>query len=732
MVFPIYKGNTNFWQKFVILFLSSIFGFYFFLMISLNSYLYGTHSEPTKNTVILKIISFLDKAGFISNCSTAVQYAGVSIYLKTAIVIILFICLGFYFCSINKNIWIWKNHNLFIIGLIICVLAILFQINGTSIFCWAGYFPIDKSKAPIFGISQEVRSDEWAVWTPMAISQEYAGYDDINPFIHGGEIDPTWISIGGIPAKNKALVFKPLYWGFILFGSSYGLSILWVLRTLILFFSSYYCALIYTKNNKPISAAAACMITLSPYVQWWFSQSIAEVFFYPQLIILCLWKYLHTESLKYRIILSIISAWLLGCFCMIAYPAWLIPMVYLMVFLILYIFIMQKNQLSGKDIFILCTPLILVIGWLGVIIKDSWPTLQAIRDSVYPGSRFYTGHRLDRNLFTGIYGLLLPLSKVPVSNKCELSAFLSFAPIGMVLAFHNVIKEKKLDGFSIILLTVEIISWMIELFGVPVIVAKITLISQCTRLTALIGFVDVLLLIKGLSKRIFLPKISATLILILFSILNTYSIALKISPMRKGTILILLMFHVFIYAILLFPSYDKLVHDRFISFSIITIMIMAGGFVNPVQKGIDAISDSDLLNNIRLISDEQDALYIVESNFPIPNYLLLGKKSVFNSTQVYPEINSWKAIDPASNFIKIYNRLCHINVSITEKETNITLIQGDLIYLELNANDLVKLDIQYVISKRELSEINHVIFDRISETNGWKVYKITSKTTPSY
>ena len=163
---------------------------------------------------------------------------------------------------------------------------ILLGLNNSSISLWRQYLQGEYPIA-LWGQGRLGRSDEWAVWTPMLFSQAAQGFPAVNTAINASAVDPALVAVGGLPAWNLAAVFKPFYWGFLLFGIEAGYSIMTLLRFGGLFAVSYLCARKYTRGSKPLSVAAAFLITLSPYVQWWFSQSICEVLLFAQLIVLC-------------------------------------------------------------------------------------------------------------------------------------------------------------------------------------------------------------------------------------------------------------------------------------------------------------------------------------------------------------------------------------------------------------------------------------------------------------
>jgi len=229
-------------------------------------------------------------------------------------------------------------------------LYVAFELNGTSLYRWSVYFGGAEEYRPLFGTARAVRGDEWAAWSAFTMSQEYAGWPAVNRLIADGDISTVWISVGGIPAFNPAVIFKPLYWGFLLLGTDKGISILWVLRFILLFFVSFEFARVYTGNNRKLSFAAAMMITLAPYVQWWFSQSIAEVFIFGQGMLLCLHFYLGSDKRGSRMAAAAMLAYCLGCYVMIGYPSWLISTLYVLIPAAGVMIAQNRSCLGKKDI----------------------------------------------------------------------------------------------------------------------------------------------------------------------------------------------------------------------------------------------------------------------------------------------------------------------------------------------------------------------------------------------
>lgn len=53
----------------------------------------------------------------------------------------------------------------------ILIICVIFQISGSSIGCWENVLGYNTDRGVLAGISRPIRSDEWAVFTPMALGQ---------------------------------------------------------------------------------------------------------------------------------------------------------------------------------------------------------------------------------------------------------------------------------------------------------------------------------------------------------------------------------------------------------------------------------------------------------------------------------------------------------------------------------------------------------------------------------
>ena len=602
-------------------------------------------------------------------------------------------------------------------GIIVFALVwIILGLNSSSISLWKSFLLGDQPTA-LWGSGRAIRSDEWAIWTPMVFSQDALGYPAVNTAINATSVDPTLVAIGGLPARNLAVVFKPFYWGFLFFGLETGYSMMSLFRFAGLLIVSYLCAQQYTKGNRPLSAAAACLIALSPYVQWWYSQSICEVLLFPQMIVLCWIMALKEKGPWRQVRWGTAAAWCFGCFVMVVYPAWQIPAAYLMLAVLVLIVIRHRKEIHIGFAARMLAPLLLSLILLFFIFRGSWDTLMNVRNSVYPGQRLYTGGNRPQNLFTGLFSLIFPFRfDIEGTNVCELSCFLSFAPAGIILAIVRRIRTKEKDPFAAILIGFVAVFGLLSLIRLPAWLTQATLLSQCTRPAFIIGLCDLLLLIRTLAQkdRGWFSARSSLLIALGCTVLSIGMMYLSIDPPK-------------VYLFLLIPAalwsfwlIFSGVSRRLTAVTLCLLVVIGGLFVNPVQKGFSEVQELPTVSLVRSAGlDPETTVIAVEAGWPIPNSLLLAGYKVLDSTQPYADPDRWAAIDPDRKWMNVYNRLCNFSLTVSD-ETDLQLPkkgEANIQQLLLTVEDLKKLGVNTLLTREEYPELPLIAADDL-----WSLY----------
>lgn len=617
------------------------------------------------------------------------------------------------------------HKNRYWIALALFLVIVVFEINNTSMYQWAEFAQLKgaENEAPFWGVTRSIRMDEWCVWSPMAISQQSVGYPAVSNLIAGGNITTEWISMGGIPAFSPAAVFKPFYWGFLVFGTSRGFSFLFACRLILLFLVSYELAEKYTKRNHALSCAAAFMITLSPYVQWWFSQSIAEVLIFGQAMVLAFCWFTEEKRSWKKTLLAVGFAWSLGCFVMVCYPSWLISVAWLIIPVC--IWKAKQSRIRLPEIIRIGCPVLVSLALLGIIAYNSRETLWNVLNSKYPGGRLITGGGLADKQIADLYSVFLPFMKRFLANESESATWITFVPAGIVITVCNMIRARKADGLSCVILGVELVHVLFALVGFPVWLAKITFFSQISRPELTIGICDTVLLIRSLSqKEEAYPPLSAGILAFSFLMIHICYVSSK-QVMDTALMVVFAGIYLFVYLSVFSFSAKRKQSVRFTVAMLMIVALLGGGFVNPLQQGMGWVDKLEIVRDMRQTGTKTD-LWYVEAGYPVTNLPLLAGRCAFNSTQVYPDVNKWKEVDPLGEYEDVYNRFANISADLTEEETSFELVAGDHVYIHLNFWDLQKLGVKYILSAKDYSE-KDVPLLQLKKADGYWIYLALDK-----
>lgn len=173
----------------------------------------------------------------------------------------------------------------------------------------------------LMGIPREIRSDEWLINTPFALSQLRDGLHPVSSLLASGDTNVT--PIYAHPCWSFSTLFRPFLWGHLFFDASAGLAFFWIARLVILFLVTIQFGLYLFSQRRGISFAFASMVTFSSTVQWWFAvNGIAELFIFGQGLVVALDCFLKSESLRSRFLISTMMSWAAAAYVLVIYPAW--------------------------------------------------------------------------------------------------------------------------------------------------------------------------------------------------------------------------------------------------------------------------------------------------------------------------------------------------------------------------------------------------------------------------
>ena len=624
-----------------------------------------------------------------------------------------------------KNLYDWLFKKRFMLGLLLFLLLVLGKFNGSSYGMWNTYiepnYPVSSLNS-IMAPIRAIRSDEWLVNSPHVLSEFDNNFAYYNSFSRSVPTD--MFTTLPVPIKSIMIVTKPFLIGYLFLGKDYGMSFYWWGRLIVLFLVTFEFFRIFTKDNRKLSLLGTILVTFSPAIFWWYSQYLVEQLIGGNLAIIMFYHLLHSKEKKKKILYSVGIGLGFLIFFFTLYPAWLIPLGYFYLILALYILYEyhKLEKIKLKDLAYLLIPISIFLVFLIIFFMKSYDTYKIISSTIYPGGRISLGNEGFANLFYYPLSILFPY--LNMNNPCEASTFYSFFPFSLILAVYLIIKNRK-DNILLISLTILVTLFiLVTILPIPSILAKLTLLSRVpgTRLAVIISYILVFITILVLNK-INLTKNSKNILFVLSVIIAfgvTYYGYKLILPNYSIKVFLLGSFALLvIFGLMIFKK------ENLLLLSITLLCLLATIWVNPLMKGFSGIYEKPLAKELENYQDENKK-WLVLDNFVIPNYFLANGLKVINSTNVYPNMDFYHLLDKDLKYEDVYNRYAHLEVTLTDDETSFSNSGEDLVRLNLNNNDLCKLDVDYLGSLTDVSKFanQNVSFEEMYHLDNVYLYQV--------
>lgn len=640
---------------------------------------------------------------------------------------------------------------------VLLVVLVALQVSGSSLALWGNLLddvPYSDLEGVLFGIPRTIRTDEYVVFTPLAFSQEHAGYAAVADLARSVPTDLTLVYAQ--PCWDVATLFRPFFWGYLIMGSAFGLSFFWCGRLIVLFLVSFEFGRNLTRDNRPFALFYAVSISLAPITQWWFSvNGTAELLIFAQGGILAFARFLRATTRSRRIAWSSIAAYSAGCFVMIVYPAWQVSIAYFIVaFCIAEIVRCRQDDagalsrsIGARSAFVsywlaLLCALAVVVALIAVSFANSMDVVRAVSNTEYPGNRISTGGGLWPLLFDWVCSWVYPLYyQFILPNACERAEMFSLFPLGIILSIVSL--RYRRDPRVIALLVTEAVLLVYGIVGFPDWLARITLLSNVpsSRLVFALGLCDMVLLTLGAMACLERPRrdtaphaapsYAGNLKLALASVVfaaavTALSLGVCHPELTYAPFICLCVVFVALatYALCAISLGDRRAIRHLIC--IIAVIAMAGLCVNPVQRGISALQDNGTMQLAKSVSEnDPQAVWAGDTSIPAQALLASGIRAI-NSVALYPDLDTWRKIDSEGALEWAYNRYAHIAMEPTKEETSFVLESPDTLIVRINADDIPKLGINYWLSKKDLESYNtnRVRFVQMGSHKSWSIFKI--------
>lgn len=655
-------------------------------------------------------------------------------FLRTALLLCpLFLLLVHLFFPADR-IWTFVDRYRFPLAACVLAGAVALDVNGSSIAMWNRYVPNDSAQTPLFGQERSIRSDEWAVFTPLTMAQSFAAsawpyFNDIPRAM------PTdMYSVYAQPVRHPLLVFRPFLAGHVLFGFSRGLAFFWTSRWLALLLAMYGLFKLLTDNDKPLSAVAALLVMLAPAVQWWGAiNALAEMLVFGALFVLCLDRFLQAGGVRGRCWPAIGMGYSGVAYAMTLYPAAMVPLAYVFGALSLWT---VCRRIRGFRVDAATLGLLGAVAAAGALCLLGYLCLSAdafrtLSDTVYPGRRFHCGGGLLEGTALSWGNLFFPWtpSWIETSNSFELAMFLDFFPLGLVLFACSSLRGKRLDAASFLLVAVTVFLAVYGFVGFPPWLARVSLMSRSTpnRAAVALSFVQFLLLVRSLA--VLRPKPG-----ILAAAAGSAAFAcLAVALSRFAYPTYLTGFRLALVGLVAAGTCCSLLQFRLrrktAAASLVALACAAGAFVNPVQQGDAGILRSDLARTIRGIAERDHGSWLVEGAFPLVQIPLLVGAPTVNAANLYPALSRWRTLDPEEKAKEIWNRYANMVLFELESDGKPAFSPGrapDQFRVKTSNEWIRRLDVSYVMSQKDLAPLSDEVaqYNLLCRVSGWNIYQV--------
>jgi len=606
----------------------------------------------------------------------------------------------------------YKVFSFLFISSALFILLVIFKIHGSSIPYWNNIIHSDKKEGLILGNPRLIRDDEWGISTPYILSQCARNFPLENESFGTGKA-PLCTNIN-LPVYHYITMFRIQNWGFFFMDLERAYSFHWNYKTFGLLISFFLLLMLLTENNFFLSLFGTAWIYLTSMIQWWFSTNSTPEMITSFSVIFISSVYILSSRKKHLILFSLLLFILFSVnFLLCLYPPYQIPAFYLLIFLLTsYLFkhFKKENFKSKMILKIICLiaaiiiPIIIICSFY----IEAGETITIMRNTFYPGKRISSGADLGYGKYlSGFYDIYYSEANFPRDwlNVCEASNFIFLFPVVLFINLKNLLSRKKNDIMEISLLVYIIVISIWVLYGIPPLIAKLTLLNRVPGNRALygLGIANIILTIiflnnKNSPEKEFLKKFGIPALMIIILIIHgLYLKSLYEFFNLEKFFLICILFGIISYL---------MANKKTLLFSTgIIILVLPNYLINPFSIGLSPIFEKELTRVSREIYvRDREAKWVVFGDERIANFLKSTGINIFNGTKYIPDLKTMKNLDPELKYEHIYNRFGYIKVISTENKPHLEDLSFSYnnmldysIYINPSSEKLNRIGIKYLV-----------------------------------
>ncbi|MDP8990027.1 MAG: hypothetical protein M3N41_08110 [Acidobacteriota bacterium] len=606
-----------------------------------------------------------------------------------------------------------------ILSLSVFGIASLADLNGSSTGFYRkfGYAPPQK---PLLGEARGIRSDEWTFHTPAILNQALRPDPFAVERIVAGDHAISLVS--NVPIRQVSTLFRPQFWPFFLLPLDYAFAAYWQLKGLVLIAGVFTWLLLVTQSSLA-SATGALWYFFSPFTQWTYSWPSLL----PEMVgLLCLTLvfvcYLTVGTKRFGLLFA--GAGAAACsinFILCGYLPHLIPLCWFAAFFLAgWCFVFRKSILRREALHLrllaITGAVVLIAVVAAIVYIDLRPAIAIEAATIYPGQR-----RLAGGFAFSAPVLLshfLPWSETETrfpaltGNICEAAGFLWFAPMTWLWWRPRAAPFAKNIAFLVLSMFFLFIGlWMVapipeqagRFFGL-----NLTYGTRCLPALGLANIAIVALFLSTPRDRtaassrsrwsIWILRCTVTLVLFTALVIAANASIQWFFSWREvlvsagvGTLLIVLLFfgprHGF--AAVLIP-----------------LQMVMFGSVNPLERGLSAITSSELARFLESHPElRKDRWLVYSDSLAASGFLNALGCDVYTKCRYIPDVDHFALFKARGLDTDLMNRGAYFTARLIDASapSRFELVNSSVIRWHVGVSDplLKQLGIRYLAFDKE-------------------------------
>lgn len=617
-------------------------------------------------------------------------------------------------------------------------LALLFENNRIAM----------HDAKPWLGKGQGIRSDEWEVITPMAISQK--NHQPKFPIINSnwGHDGHNMLVVGmtGVPVAHVSAIAKPATWGFFVFDLRHALAWYWWFPFFSCLIALWLVLQKFFQLDWKISAALATSFAFAPYSAT-FSGWPAYTTFFPLASLLFIQKIVQNQRLLFALAYGLLLGVSISGFALVLYPAWQISLIYIFIpFGLAWCWQERKNlhfrstQWVGSLVALCASLCILGFWWI-----DAKEAVHAIQNTVYPGQRVLeVGGDIDPWFFIkGLLSLQTMYRPTTLMDPSDAGSFI-FLPLALVVSGALTFishKNTRLLGTVLAAYMLAAIAYMF--IGSNAAIARWSLWGAVTsyRLDLALGLVQIFLMAWIFSSTKDTGPVKPWLRWTAWSAgIATFSWGWWLYQRLPFTIASDLLEPVFWLSLITWGAlayFFIIRHYTYVTVLFLLWMLAISLPFNPLgQAPNNIVLDNTLTQTIkRIIFNGKNGQIAIIGERTWPLVLAIADLHVTNSVFYHPPITFWKKMDPTGDSTPVYNRYQRLFFRLqplpTPPHQAIQSPRLDEVVLTMDPEffNFAELGAEAILSPstHKDSLLKNQSLEYITETNQWIIFKVKNQ-----